>query len=117
MPAGSQWEKRTATLRVKAPRGGTKRSWVIGRHPREAPRPAHEPARQAATRALFRAFARRHIGRLGGAREAGIRVGDALAARVGAAYRLIDLGADLGCGLGKNDGTVAVGRRRRSREP
>src|SRR5215831_2264353 len=37
MPAGSQWEKRTATLRVKAPRGGTKRSWVMGRHPREAP--------------------------------------------------------------------------------
>jgi hypothetical protein len=36
MPAGSQWEKRTVTLRVKAPSGGTKRSWSMGRNPAAA---------------------------------------------------------------------------------
>src|SRR5664280_3637055 len=33
MPAGSQCEKRTLTLRVKAPLGGTNRSWSMWQRP------------------------------------------------------------------------------------
>jgi hypothetical protein len=33
MPAGSQWENRTGTLRVKAPGGGTNLSWSMARNP------------------------------------------------------------------------------------
>src|SRR5580704_1199848 len=38
MPAGSQCEKRTGTLRVKAPFGGTNRSWSMGQRPQASRR-------------------------------------------------------------------------------
>src|ERR1700722_12282545 len=59
--------------------------------------------------ASLRAFARRYVGGLGDAGEAGVRIGDPHPGRIGSADRLIHLRADFGRrALGQHDGSVAA---------